>query len=258
MRIYLDNALVYHHYEAQAPPFSDTKPASTSMNQTKDTELLKANLDGFDEDLLRLPGIMSEFLRGFKFFRDKPQLVTVYGSARTPPDHDVYAKVQALGRYLAEQGIGVMTGGGPGLMEAANRGAASIPGTCSLGVNITLEHEQIPNPYLTDYIEMEHFFVRKVMLIKYAFGFVICPGGFGTLDELFETLTLVQTAKLKRFPIILFGTDYWQGLYTWIKERMVAAHNISSKELALLKLCDSPEDVVQILKAQSDLHVGSC
>ena len=153
-----------------------------------------------------------------------------------------------MGSRLAELGLTVMTGGGPGIMEAANRGAQEAGGT-SIGCSIQLPVEQKPNPYVDRFVELRYFFVRKVMLIKYSYAFVVLPGGFGTLDELFEALTLVQTGKITQFPIVLVGSRYWSGLLAWIKDTMVAEGKVAVEDLRLLHVADDPEEVVQLIKA---------
>jgi uncharacterized protein (TIGR00730 family) len=167
--------------------------------------------------------------------------VAVFGSARTKSDHPNYADAQALGRQLAEAGFAVITGGGPGVMEAANRGAQDAQGL-SIGLNIELPFEQESNPYIDLSVNFRYFFVRKTMFVKYADGFVIFPGGFGTLDELFESLTLVQTRKIHRFPIVLYNSRYWGGLVDWIKERMLTDGMVSPEDLDLLIVTDSLEE----------------
>lgn len=212
-----------------------------STNQDK--AFLNRILEGFDEDLRRLPGITDEFIRGFQFFRDKPPLVTVFGSARLPSDSSWYRQAAEVGKLLSDAQLGVMTGGGPGIMEAANRGAFEAKGR-SIGVNIELEMEQEPNPYLHHYILLSHFFTRKVMLVKYSQAYIIFPGGFGTLDELAETLTLIQTKKLENFPLILYGSSYWQKFCEWIDDTMLMSGTISEEDRQLLSICDSPKEVV--------------
>jgi uncharacterized protein (TIGR00730 family) len=162
-------------------------------------------------------GILAEFLQGFRALRGLGPCVTVFGSARFDEDHRYYQLAERLGERLARAGFTVVTGGGPGIMEAANRGARRGDGR-SVGCNIKLPREQVPNPYLDTFVEFDHFFVRKVMLVKYSTAFVVMPGGFGTLDEIFETLTLIQTGKMKSFPIVALGNDYWQHLRTFISD----------------------------------------
>ncbi len=193
--------------------------------------------------------IFLEFLRGFEFFSDIDRpCVTVFGSARFEPGHKYYEMARELGSHLARAGYAVMTGGGPGIMEAANRGAKEAGGL-SLGCNIVLPMEQKENPYLDRFIEMDHFFVRKVMLVKYSRAFVVMPGGFGTLDEAFETLTLVQCHKLEKFPIVAMGSDFWGKMRTFVRETLVAEKTISPEDLDLLRVTDSPEEAMAYIQA---------
>jgi len=191
-------------------------------------------------DLESAVKIFLEFLRGFEFFGDIDRpCVTVFGSARFAPGHRYYEMARELGFHLAKEGYAVMTGGGPGIMEAANRGAREAGGI-SLGCNIILPMEQSANPYLDRFIEIDHFFIRKVMLVKYSRAFVVMPGGFGTLDEAFETLTLVQCHKLERFPMVAMGRDFWGQLGTFILGALVSEKTISPDDLELLQVTDSP------------------
>ena len=173
--------------------------------------------------------------------------VAIFGSARIKEGDRVYTDVFNIARGLAESGFDVVTGGGPGLMEAANRGAHDV-GRQSIGLNIQLEHEQTPNPYANENYECKYFFVRKMLFAKYALGFVIFPGGFGTMDELFEALTLIQTHKVANFPVILFGVKYWGPLIQWIKTEMLASNCIDASDLARFAVTDDPQQVVSWLK----------
>jgi len=173
----------------------------------------------------------------------------VFGSARFPEDHAYYALARDLGGALARAGYAVLTGGGPGIMEAANRGAKEAGGL-SLGCNIRLPHEQKPNAYLDKFIEFEHFFVRKVMLVKYSSAFVVLPGGFGTLDETFEVATLVQTGKLERFPIVAMGGEFWEHFGTFARASMLAAGTISPEDLDLIQRADTVDQAVQIIESR--------
>jgi uncharacterized protein (TIGR00730 family) len=198
-------------------------------------------------DLESAVRIFLEFLRGFEFFSDLDRpCVTVFGSARFAPGHPYYEMARQLGSLLAKSGYAVMTGGGPGIMEAANRGAKEAGGM-SLGCNIILPKEQHANPYLDRFIEMDHFFVRKVMLVKYSRAFVVMPGGLGTLDEAFETLTLIQCHKLERFPIVAMGSEFWGQLQTFVQGAMVSEKTISPADLELLRITDSPEEAVRLV-----------
>jgi len=193
--------------------------------------------------------IFLEFLRGFEFFGslDRP-CVTVFGSARFQPGHRYYEMARELGSELVKAGYAVMTGGGPGIMEAANRGAREAGGL-SLGCNIILPKEQSANPYLDRFIEMDHFFVRKVMLVKYSSAFVVMPGGFGTLDEAFEVITLIQCHKLTGFPIVAIGSEFWEHMRQFVRGALVNEKTISPEDLDLLRVTDSTEEAVQYLRA---------
>jgi uncharacterized protein (TIGR00730 family) len=169
----------------------------------------------------------------------------VFGSARVKPDSPYYAAAREVGEGIAKRGFAVITGGGPGIMEAANRGAHEAGGL-SIGCNIELPHEQSPNPYANLSIDFRYFFVRKTMFVKYSEAFVVFPGGFGTLDELFEALTLIQTGKVKRFPVVLYGTEYWGGLLDWVQARLLEERMVSAGDLALVQLSDSTEEVCEI------------
>jgi uncharacterized protein (TIGR00730 family) len=197
--------------------------------------------------------IAEEFRTGFDAVDriDRPG-VTIFGSARVPETSDVYALAQDAGRLFAEAGFAVVTGGGPGVMEAANRGAQEAGGL-SIGFNIDLPHEQHENPYLDISVTFKHFYARKVMLVKAAEGFVMFPGGFGTLDELFEALTLIQTGKVLNFPVVLFGSEHWSGLLEWIRTRLLDEGMISEDDEELLYLTDDPAEAVAIvLKCYED------
>lgn len=198
------------------------------------------------EEAGRVFRIAMEFIRGFRRLHFIGPCVTVFGSARFKEDHEYYSAAREVGRQLALADFAVMTGGGPGIMEAANRGARDVGGL-SLGCNIVLPMEQDPNPYLDRFIEFKYFFVRKVMLVKYSSAFVVLPGGFGTLDELFETATLVQTKKITQFPIILMGTEYWRPVLEFMRMTMVAAGTISPEDPDLIHVTDSAERAVQII-----------
>ncbi len=192
--------------------------------------------------------IFLEFLRGFEFLNIDQPMVTVFGSARFKEGHPHYELARQMGRALAEAGYCVMTGGGPGVMEAANRGAQEVGGL-SLGANIHLPHEQKPNPYLDRVMTFEHFFVRKVMMVKYSRAFVIMPGGFGTLDEIFEALTLIQTGKMDAFPVVAMGTEFWQPMMEFFAERLVAEGTIAAGDTELVQMTDSCEEAVRLIQA---------
>ncbi|MEM1330460.1 MAG: TIGR00730 family Rossman fold protein [Planctomycetota bacterium] len=192
--------------------------------------------------------IMAEFVEGFDTLALLPDSVTVFGSARTKPDHPDYIKAVELARKLGESGRTVITGGGPGIMEAANKGAYEA-GASSVGLNITLPHEQEPNPYQTHRLHFEYFFVRKVMFVKYAKAFVIFPGGFGTLDELFESLTLMQTEKIDPFPVVLIGTDFWNEVLHWLGDTLRDRYaTISPEDLKLFRVTDDVDQAVSFIE----------
>ena len=201
-----------------------------------------------DTDPWRALRILSEFVEGFDALAAVGPAVTVFGSARTKPDHPYYAQARELGRLLALQGYAVITGGGPGIMEAANRGCQEGDGL-SVGCNIELPMEQGLNPYCDLGVEFRYFFARKTMFVKYADAFVIFPGGYGTLDELFEALTLIQTKKVQNFPVILMGADYWTGMIDWIKGTLLTEATISPEDVDLLRVTDDPVETVQIINA---------
>jgi len=198
------------------------------------------------EELFRSIRIFREFIRGFRQLHFIGPCVTVFGSARFDENHEYYKLAREVGSALANAQFAVMTGGGPGIMEAANRGAREAKGL-SLGCNIQLPMEQDPNPYLDRFVEFRYFFVRKVMLVKYSDAFIAMPGGFGTLDEVFETAVLVQTAKINRFPLILMGTKFWQPMMDFMAETLVGAATISPEDLDLITLTDSVEEAVSAI-----------
>ena len=199
------------------------------------------------KDSWRLFHIIAEFVEGFEALAELPPAVTIFGSARAKPEDEVYQKAELIATRLAENGFAVITGGGPGVMEAANKGAA-LAGGQSVGLNIQLPFEQYPNPYSNLNLSFRYFFVRKVLFVRYAVAYVILPGGFGTMDEFFEAVTLIQTKKIKPFPVILVGTDYWKGLLDWIKGTVLKQGIISSDDLDILHLTDDPDDIVKTIK----------
>ncbi len=193
--------------------------------------------------------IMGEFVNGYEKLSKIGPCVSIFGSARTKPDHKYYKLAEDVAKKIVEAGYGIITGGGPGIMEAGNKGAHLAGGT-SVGLNIDLPFEQHDNPYIDHdkSLDFDYFFVRKVMFVKYSQGFVVMPGGFGTLDELFEAITLIQTHKIGKFPIILVGSDFWQGLMTWIKTTLLEANNnISEHDLDLIHLVDTSDEIIEIL-----------
>ena len=199
-------------------------------------------------DVDRVRDIAAEFARGFDALSRVERAVTIFGSARTPPDHPDYALVREIGACLGRAGYSVMTGGGAGLMEAANRGARDV-GALSIGCNIELPREQELNPYVDIGLRFRHFFARKVMFVRYASAFVICPGGYGTLDELFEALTLIQTDTIRHFPVVLVGEGEWDGLLEWLRARALAEKRIDAADLAWLHTVQRPAEVVDIVDA---------
>ncbi|MBN2333404.1 MAG: TIGR00730 family Rossman fold protein [Deltaproteobacteria bacterium] len=199
------------------------------------------------EESWRIFKIISEFVEGFEKMSDSGLAVSIFGSARTTEEHEDYQQAWSLGNILAKAGITVITGGGPGIMAAANRGALEAGGK-SVGLNITLPMEQKPNEYITKLVSFKYFFVRKVMLVKYAQAFIIFPGGFGTLDEMFESLTLIQTHKMKPFPIILYGSHYWRGLIDWLRREMEPLGYIGEEDLSLFQIVDDINEIAAIVK----------
>lgn len=237
-----------------APPVTDESAKPTASTATwgkrpEDSEerrFLEGPQDRTSE-LGRALRIFFEFIRGFRKLHFIGPCVTIFGSARFTEDHPYYALARQIGAAVANEGFTVMTGGGPGIMEAANRGAREAGGR-SVGVNIKLPMEQHPNPYLDTFVEFRYFFVRKVMLAKYSYAFIAMPGGFGTLDELFEIATLIQTGKIRDYPCILVGVEYWQPLVTFLRETLVAHQTIDASDLDRLTLTDSPEEAVAHLQ----------
>jgi len=195
----------------------------------------------------RLFKIMGEFVEGIDELHEIARAVSFFGSARIKPSDSIYKKAEKLAQLFVKNKFAVITGGGGGIMEAANKGAAEAGGT-SVGLNIILPHEQKPNRFSNVKIDFKYFFIRKVMFIKYAMAYIIFPGGFGTLDELFEAVTLIQTRRIKPFPLILVESDYWSGLIDWIKEKLLAEKRISPKDIEILQVMDDPEEIVRAVK----------
>ncbi len=195
----------------------------------------------------RMFHILAEFVEGFDALAKYHPAVSIFGSTRAKPGDEVYQKAERIGQLLVENGFSVITGGGPGAMEAANKGAA-LAGGNSIGLNIELPMEQKPNPYANIQLKYRYFFVRKVMFVKYAVAYVILPGGFGTMDELFESVTLIQTKKIRPFPVILVGSDYWKGLLDWLRDVVLREGKISPEDLCILQVIDDPEEVVRTIK----------
>jgi uncharacterized protein (TIGR00730 family) len=192
--------------------------------------------------------IMSELVDGFETLSKIGPCVSIFGSARTPQNHNIYKTAEEIAYLLTKKGFGVITGGGPGIMEAANKGAHFARGK-SVGLNIDLPFEQIPNPFIDQdkFINFHHFFVRKVMFMKYSQGYIVLPGGFGTMDEMFEAITLIQTHKLVRFPIVLVSKDYWQGLIDWINNVMLQERNITTEDMNIFTIVNTPEEAVSVI-----------
>jgi uncharacterized protein (TIGR00730 family) len=195
----------------------------------------------------RLFKIMGEFVEGVEALHNIGPAVSIFGSARIKPTDPIYKQAEEIASRFVKNDFAVITGGGGGVMAAANKGAAEAGGT-SVGLNINLPFEQKPNPYANITLEFHYFFIRKVMFVKYAFAYIILPGGFGTLDELFEAVTLIQTQRIRALPVILVGSDYWSGLLDWIKSRLLAQKRISAKDLDILQVMDDPEKIVQSVK----------
>jgi uncharacterized protein (TIGR00730 family) len=240
------------------PDFEKPKPDPSLwlLKHTKDLEFkfLVGRRDRA-EDLESAVRIFLEFLRGFESLDIDDPSVTVFGSARFPEGHRYYELARSVGKRLAEEGLTVITGGGPGIMEAANRGAKEAGGR-SIGVNIELPMEQEPNPYLDQFVEFDHFFVRKVMLIKYSCAFIVMPGGFGTLDEVFETATLMQTGKIDHFPIITMGSNFSKHLQDFVRSSLIAEGTVSESDLDLFHSTDDPDEAVEIIKEHRKKQTG--
>jgi uncharacterized protein (TIGR00730 family) len=243
-----------------APEFPDPEgiaPAPSPSGETEDERFLRSDAEGEEPlappmapDAWRVFRIMGEFVAGFEGLSGVGPAVSIFGSARTLPSDPIYQACRRTARLLGEAGFGVITGGGPGIMEAANRGAREA-GAPSVGCNIELPLEQGMNPFVDRGIDFRYFFVRKTMFVKYAQGFVIFPGGFGTMDELFESLTLIQTRKVRDFPVVVFGSAYWGGLMDWLGEVMRVERKISPEDLDLVHLTDDPEEVVRHIVAHA-------
>lgn len=199
------------------------------------------------EDTWRVFRIMSEFVDGFEILSRLGKAVSIFGSSRLKPDNKYYGLAEEVAYLLAKAGYAVITGSGPGIMEAANKGARRAKGK-SVGLNIQIPLEQKPNPYVDTFLDFRYFFVRKVMFVKYAKAFVIMPGGYGTLDEFTEAINLIQTQRIPRFPVILFGREYWQGMLDWLTDKVCKEQNISPEDLRIFKVTDKPKEVVEIIK----------
>ncbi|MBS5050457.1 MAG: TIGR00730 family Rossman fold protein [Desulfovibrionaceae bacterium] len=205
-------------------------------------------IDGLSaQESWRLFRIMAEIVDGIETLSELPHCVSVFGSARAKPDDPVYKQTELIARELVKAGYGVITGGGPGLMEAGNKGAAEAGGP-SVGLHIHLPLEQAPNTYIQTRCDFHYFFVRKLMFVKYAMAYVVMPGGVGTMDELFEAFVLIQTKRIKPFPLVLYGSAFWAGLLDWMKSTMVSHGFMNEEELDLITMCDTPEEVVQFIR----------
>lgn len=223
------------------PDVPDSQWGKSTPNPEEELFLEGPRSRGFE--LGRAFRIFRELIHGFRALHFVGPCITVFGSARFRPDHPYYTLTREIGARIARAGFTVMTGGGPGLMEAANRGAKEAGGI-SVGCNIVLPKEQKPNPYLDKFVEFRYFFVRKMMLVKYSYGFVAVPGGFGTMDELFEVATLIQTGKIKNFPVVLLGVDYWSPLVSFLRQSLLANAAISAADLDDLVVTDSPSEAI--------------
>lgn len=210
------------------------------------TNGLLSKTDFTTQDTWRIFRIMAEFVEGFELLSNVGPAVSIFGSARVKPGEQDYETTVKIAYGLAKKGFTIITGGGPGIMEAGNKGAHDAGGE-SIGLNIELPHEQYPNPYTTLEMDFHYFFCRKVMFVKYADAFVIMPGGFGTLDELSEAVTLIQTNKIKKFPVILFGVDYWKPLVNWIRETLLGQGKITEDDFNLICMTDDPQEVIDII-----------
>jgi uncharacterized protein (TIGR00730 family) len=199
------------------------------------------------QDSWRLFHILSEFVDGFETMAKVYPAVSIFGSARSQPKSPAYKMTEKIAASLVKNGFNIISGGGPGIMEAANKGAAEAGGK-SVGLNIQLPFEQKPNNYANVRLDFRYFFIRRVMFVKYAVAYIIMPGGFGTLDELFEAITLIQTKKIRTFPVIMMDSNYWKGLIDWIKNTMVKEKNISESDMDIFQLVDDPEEAVKIIK----------
>jgi uncharacterized protein (TIGR00730 family) len=241
---------------------SASKAAPKLKPETEDQRLLDRRVERLEKeyqtvtarDAWRVFRIMGEFVEGFEELGCQGPCVAIFGSARVLPADPMYAKCVETARLLGEAGFGIITGGGPGMMEAANRGAREA-GVASIGLNIELPFEQGTNPFVDMEIRFRYFFVRKTMFVQYSQAFVIFPGGFGTVDELFEALTLIQTGKVRDFPVILFGSEYWRGLLEWIEGPMSTSGKISPEDVDLLFITDNPSEVVEYVVENFRKHV---
>jgi uncharacterized protein (TIGR00730 family) len=244
--------------EIQTRAIVDESIRNVPRGATEDEKLLQAESDPADftrTDPWRVMRIMGEFIEGFDVLASVQKGVSIFGSARTHPDDPQYKAAEEVARLLAKAGFAIITGAGPGIMEAANRGACKAGGK-SIGCNIELPFEQGANPYVDTLIHFRYFFVRKTMFIKYSNAFIIFPGGFGTLDEAFEALTLIQTGKINQFPVVLFGRHYWAGLIRWLHARVLGERKISSGDMDLLLVTDDPQEAANAVIESYETHHG--
>lgn len=232
---------------AERPPRPDLTTGDLGEGATKEERRFLSGPRPRGDELRRIVRIAIEFFHGFRTLHFIGPTVTVFGSARFKPEHPFYEVGREIGAELARAGFTVMTGGGPGVMEAANRGAREAGGL-SVGATIQLPHEQESNAYLDTSVDFRYFFVRKVMLVKYSYAFIVCPGGLGTLDEVFETATLIQTGKIKNFPVVLIGTRFWEPILAFMRETLVAEGTIDADDLKRFYVTDDPLDAVQHIK----------
>ncbi len=223
-------------------------------NENNNHTLIEQQLQNSQEDLWRIFRIMSEFVEGFETMSKIKPSVLIFGSARSRPEDKYYKLTEEVAQHLVKKGFGIITGGGPGIMEAGNKGAKDAGGS-SMGINIELPHEQYANPYIDEdkLLNFRYFFVRKLMFFKYAQGYILMPGGFGTIDEGFEVLTLIQTGKTNRFPIVLMGKEFWSGLLDWVNEFQLKRGYISPSDLDLFSITDDPKEAAKIIV---DFHKG--
>src|SRR4051794_296353 len=232
----------------------------TDQPRTPDEEIIQAQapcVESVDDDAARLQRIHDELATGFERFGHCGCAVSIFGSARVPENDPEYESARSVARELSDAGMAGITGGGPGVMEAANRGAQE-GGSESIGINIMLPHEQGMNPYVDVGMTCRYFFTRKLFFVRYAIGFVVFPGGFGTMDELFEALTLTQTGKTRHFPVVLVGSDYWSGLIDWLRARMLEEGKIDGGDVELLQVVDDPHEVVRLVFAGAELQGFPC
>ena len=239
--------------ETPFDPTRDPKRPFPHERETEDERMLESleEIDVIGRDTWRIFRIMGEFVAGFEEMSKIGTGVSIFGSARTSPDEPIYQACVETARLIGEAGFSIITGGGPGIMEAANKGA-QLAGVPSVGCNIELPFEQESNPFLDHSIDFRYFFVRKTMFVKYACAFVIFPAGFGTMDELFEALTLIQTSKVRNFPVVLYGSEYWKGLLDWIDGTMLPEGKIATEDVGLMYVTDDPQEVADHIRQRHD------